>query len=87
MKKSELEARRIEARRICELVRNLNKGELLDIMTPFTARQLTSWLRDAKDDEGFWKVLRCQTVRDGIVSVICDGSFKISAVHTNTTTI
>lgn len=85
--KAQQAAIKIEGRRVIELVRNMKKSEVLSVTTPLIARQLSSWLEYVQDADGYHKSFRCQTTNVGEVTMFCQASYKISAVHTQTTTL
>lgn len=74
-------AERAETMRIRELVRNLPKGQSLDVQTPLTARQLPSRLQHLRDDAGCHLDFKCSAIPGG-VRVTCVSRMKITGVHT-----
>jgi hypothetical protein len=62
-------------------VRNLDKGESLDINTVLTSRMLPSVLECiGKDAKGFYRSFRCKAIPGG-VRVTCTHRYKITDVR------
>jgi hypothetical protein len=64
---------------IKDAVKHLQKGQSVDLPTTFNARKLSPHLHGIKDDDGYQKAMRCQTITGG-VRVTCEKSHKFADI-------
>jgi len=68
---------RAAVKEIAAMIKDIEKGQSVDVQIDTNSRKLTSWLRTITSSDGHYMCYSCKTIPGG-VRITCDAKFKIT---------